>query len=128
MTSAMPSVAVCARWNADDTPGTLGDVMVWCRISGPLQAGLLAALECEVSEPYRALCMIPEAGAQEIIDKVRLGEAGTTPNAMQSAKLRLFFVAAWHSGRGADSSRQHPDSTDLYCHSGYWEFFGPPPH
>ena len=103
-TSAMPSASLCARWNADDAPGTFGDLMAWCRISGSLQAGLLLALDGELAEPYRVLTMMSEEAANQIIDAVKLGEAGTAPNALQHAKLRLFFAAAWHAGRGETST------------------------
>ena len=112
----MPSPAICDRWNADDAPGTLSDIMQWCRIAGPLQAGLLAALDSEPDEPHRVLTMTTEESAKELIGQVKVGEAAAAPNTMQSAKLRLFFAAAWHAGRGSTStsgSAIAPTSTTL---------------
>ena len=74
-TSAMPSPAICDRWNSDETPGTLGDVMLWCRISGPLQVSLLQALDAAATEPYRVLTMMAEDAAKDIVGQVKVNEA-----------------------------------------------------
>ena len=78
-TSALPSVAVCARWNSDETPGTFGDVATWCGIRGELLASLMKALDTDAAEPYRVLTMVGEAAANEVIEKVKVGEVPAPP-------------------------------------------------
>ena len=94
----MPSPALVAAWNAEDTAATFSTILDWCKISGGLRDGLLTALQSEADEPYRSLTLLSEEDASTVVDAVRVGEA--VPGIIQKAKLRLFFAAAWHTGRG----------------------------
>ena len=99
-TSAMPSPSTVALWNNDAAPGTFGQLLDWCRIAGPLRAGLLAALDADEGELIRALTLLGEEVANGVIAGIKINEAA--PGPLQLAKLHLFFAAAWHTARGGD--------------------------
>ena len=70
--SAMPSPALVATWNGDAAPGTFKGLLDWSRISGPLRAGLLAALDTDEAELIRSLAMLTEEAANTIVTTVRV--------------------------------------------------------
>ena len=60
MASAMPSAALIRAWNADDTPGKFKDLLDWRRVSGPLRASFLTALDSDENAYMRVLSMLTE--------------------------------------------------------------------
>ena len=105
----MPSAATIAVWNSDASPGTFKQLLDWSRTTGPLRAGLLSALDTDEDELIRTLTLLSEEAANGVITNVKVNEAA--PGPLQLAKLRLFFAAAWHSGRGGDGDPAKPDTT-----------------
>ena len=91
-----PSAAVIARWNGDDSPGTVADLCVWAGLSGALKDALLEDLGATDAMHYRGLAAIDAETAKDTIDDLLIGEpgGGRAPTKMQAAMLYCLFRAA----------------------------------
>ena len=98
MASALPSPALAKVWNSDENPATLATVLAWAKVSGPLEAAFLAAVDTTSDEPYKSLTLLSEEEAASMTEAMKIGDNPLGP--LQAAKVRLVFAAMWHAASG----------------------------
>ena len=105
--SALPSMALIGKWNDEETPASIGTVLTWAHVTGPLEQAFLKAVECDATEPYRSLSLLTEQDAEDLPKKIKIGENDLGP--LQAANIRLVFAAVWHAGAGGALPQQAKD-------------------
>ena len=89
-TGALPAPSVIKAWNEGEG-APIQTVLTWAKVSGPLAAAFLAALDAAADEPYKSLMLMSEDEAVQVTDAIKIGEA--KPGPLQLAKIRLVFAA-----------------------------------
>ena len=101
MASALPSASLSKVWNSEDNPATLGTVLAWAKVSGPLEAAFLTAVDTTADEPYKSLSLLSEEEAASLTDAMKIGDNALGPFTSCQSALGVRCYMARSSGRGA---------------------------